>query len=314
MINTINMNTKHFLWAVLAAAALFLTGCNKEDSEPAPEITPTGSSVAQFSSGIQVSAAATDVTLTFTSAADWQAKADASWIVITPASGKKGDISVVVSVEKNEALEARSAKVTVSSGDISKAVTVTQAGRDKVLITGVTLDRPDATLYIGDTITLIATVSPSHTDEDKTVTWSSSNEAVASVAGGVVTALSEGETVITAKAGSFEATCKVTVAHKVVEVESVTLDKTEAALYIGETVTLVATVNPSNADDKTVTWTSSNEAVAVVTGGVVTALAEGEAVITAKAGGKTATCKVVVSRKGSGGEDLGGEEDVDPWN
>ena len=85
--------------------------------------------------------------------------------------------------------------------------------------------------------------------------------------------------------------------QKIILVESVTLGKTELALVIGEAdVTLTATVKPENATDPTVTWTSSNPAVATVDEtGKVHAVAAGEATITATAGDKTATCKVTVT-------------------
>ena len=85
----------------------------------------------------------------------------------------------------------------------------------------------------------------------------------------------------------------------IVLVTSVTLGKTELALVIGEAdVTLTATVEPAEATDKTVTWTSSNPAVATVDEtGKVHAVAAGEATITATAGDKTATCKVTVTEK-----------------
>jgi uncharacterized protein YjdB len=74
-------------------------------------------------------------------------------------------------------------------------------------------------------------------------------------------------------------------------------------------------VNPSNADDAAnITWESDKPAIASVAGGVVTALSDGVAVITAKAGGKQASCTVTVNKKGSHGEDLGDEQNVDPWN
>jgi len=92
--------------------------------------------------------------------------------------------------------------------------------------------------------------------------------------------------------------------QKIVLVESVTLSSSELALVINEAdVTLTATVKPENATDPTVTWTSSNPAVATVTAttdntkGTVHAVAPGEATITAQAGDKTATCKVTVTAK-----------------
>ena len=113
---------------------------------------------------------------------------------------------------------------------------------------------------------------------------------------GKVTALKEGSAVITAKAGGKTATCAITVKKNAVAVTSVELDKTELALTEGESETLTATVKPDNATNKTVTWSSSDSAVATVENGKVTALKEGSAVITAKAGEKTATCKVTVTK------------------
>ena len=79
-----------------------------------------------------------------------------------------------------------------------------------------------------------------------------------------------------------------------VAVTGVTLSQSSVTLDIGGTVTLTATVAPSNATDNTVTWSSSNTSVATVNGGKVTAVAEGSATITASAGGKSATCSVTV--------------------
>lgn len=82
----------------------------------------------------------------------------------------------------------------------------------------------------------------------------------------------------------------------VVPVTSVTLNKTSATLKKGEKLTLTSTVSPSNATNKKVTYTTSNSKVATVnSNGVVTAVGGGTATITAKADGKTATCKVSVN-------------------
>ena len=83
-----------------------------------------------------------------------------------------------------------------------------------------------------------------------------------------------------------------------VNVTGITLDKTEASMIVGgETLTLTPTVAPGNATDKSVTWSSSDEAVATVTDGVVTAVAAGTATITVTTtdGAKTATCAVTVA-------------------
>ena len=81
-----------------------------------------------------------------------------------------------------------------------------------------------------------------------------------------------------------------------VVVSGVTLNQSTLALKIGETGTLTATVQPANATNKTVTWSSSNTSAATVSNGTVTAAAEGTATITATAGGKSATCQVTVTK------------------
>lgn len=81
----------------------------------------------------------------------------------------------------------------------------------------------------------------------------------------------------------------------VTPVTGVTLDQTAAGMMVGDSLTLNATVTPADATDKSVTWSSSNETVATVSGGTVTAKAAGTATITATAGGFSATCAVTVS-------------------
>ena len=80
-------------------------------------------------------------------------------------------------------------------------------------------------------------------------------------------------------------------------VTGITLDRTSVELTEGETTTLVATVAPDDATIKMVAWSTSDEAIATVDNGVVTAVAAGTATITAKAGDKEATCVVTVEKK-----------------
>ena len=168
-----------------------------------------------------------------------------------------------------------------------------------IAVTSISLDKTSLTLEIGESYTLIATVSPSNAT-DKSVTWSSTNPSVASVSGGKVTAKSEGATTITATAHNGKtAACTVTVnelAPEIIEVTSVALNKTSLTLEIGASETLMATVLPSNATDKSVTWTSSAQSAATVANGKITAIGSGTATITATAhNGKTATCIVTVN-------------------
>lgn len=91
-------------------------------------------------------------------------------------------------------------------------------------------------------------------------------------------------------------TVTLTIGEKAdVAVSGVTLDNIELSLKKDETATIKATVAPADATDKTVTWTVAPEGVVSVKDGVVTALKSGTATITAKAGDKTATCKVTVT-------------------
>ncbi len=165
-----------------------------------------------------------------------------------------------------------------------------------VSVTGITLDKSEASLEKGETLTLKATVTPAGVDT--TVKWSTSNVKVAIVNNGKVTAVSAGTATITATTtdGGYKASCKVTVTGSI-EVTGVALDKTSATMEVGDSLTLKATVSPSNATDKTVVWTTSSSKVATVEGGVVKAVSAGIATITATTtdGGRTASCKVTVN-------------------
>ncbi len=130
----------------------------------------------------------------------------------------------------------------------------------------------------------------------KKVKWSSSKSSLASVnSSGVVKGKKAGTAVITAKVGKKKFTCKVTVRQPVT---SVKLKKTSITLKKGKSTTLKATVKPTNAYKKTLTWKSSNSSIASVSSkGKVTAKKPGNAVITAKAkdgSGVFATCVVMV--------------------
>lgn len=168
----------------------------------------------------------------------------------------------------------------------------------EVAVSSVSLSQATAEMLVGETIILSATVLPADAT-DKAVTWASSKTSVATVSNsGNVTAVSDGETTITASAGGKSATCKVTVSKRPVDVTSVTLDRTSVNMEIGQTTMLVATVYPSDATDKTVSWTSSDASVASVNEyGMVTAVSEGSAVISASAGKESANCLVTVSKK-----------------
>ena len=181
------------------------------------------------------------------------------------------------------------ATITAKAGDKSATCEITVVATP---VTSVTLNKTSASVKAGETVTLTATVKPDDAT-DKTVTWSTSDASVATVNDGVVTAKKVGTATITAKAGDKSATCEITVVAT--PVTAVTLNKTYVSLKAGETVTLTATVKPDDATDKTVTWGSSDESVAKVENGIVTAIGKGLSTITAKAGDTSATCMVTVS-------------------
>ena len=195
---------------------------------------------------------------------------------------------------KVTAVKEGTATITATAGDKTATCKVT-VEKDFVEVTSITLDKTTLTVTAGSEETLTATVKPDNAT-DKTVTWTSSNTAIATVKDGKVKGIKAGTATITAQAGDKKATCKVVVTKSVIEVTSITLDKTTLSLTVGAEETLTATVKPDNATDKTVTWTSSNTAIATVKDGKVKGVKAGTATITAKAGSKTATCKVTVTK------------------
>ena len=289
--------------------------CEKPSQpQPKPEEKPAISiptqSQAVFSNGISFTPPSPQTanqpqtqTVSFTATESWNATvADtkaSTWLTVEPSSGGAGTVNMTVTAQPNDTDKARKASVTIKCGSMNKTFTVEQAAKAaaNVAVTEIILDKTKLTLKEGDSETLLATVKPDDAT-DKTVTWSTSDESIAKVDyNGKVTAVREGSTTITAKAGEKSATCAVSVSKKVVDVTSVTLNKTELTLTEGDSETLTATVKPDDATDKTVTWTSSDASIASVdANGKVTAVKDGSATITAKAGEKTATCAVTVSK------------------
>ncbi|MBQ6286690.1 MAG: Ig-like domain-containing protein [Bacteroidales bacterium] len=285
----------------LAALMLLFTGCKKEPQQPEQPPQPSTvavSGVSLNSSTLSLSEGATGkltVTVSPSNATNknviWKtsdgtiAKIDTDGTVT---AGKAGTATIsVITVDGAKTAEC---KVTVTAKTVS--------------VTGVTLDdsSKEVTLEVGGTATLKATVAPADAS-DKAITWSSSDESVATVSSeGVVTAKGAGTAVITVttKDGSKTATSKVTVKDKAVSVESVTIDQTTLSLVEGSKQKLVATVKPDDATNKKVTWKSSDPKVATVEDdGTVGAVKAGSATITVTTvdGEKTASCKVTVTSK-----------------
>ena len=165
----------------------------------------------------------------------------------------------------------------------------------EIKVSSITLDTTTLSLLVNGEYTLTATILPENAT-NKSVAWTSSNTNVATIENGKVTALAIGNATIIAQAGEKIATCEVSVIteDEVIEVESITLNKTVLSLTEGGNYLLVATVLPTNATNPSVAWTSSNPSVASVENGFVTAIAEGTATIMAQVGDITATCLIIV--------------------
>ena len=213
------------------------------------------------------------------------------------------DNEEVATVDENGLVTAVSvgeANITATAVDGSGVTATCKVTVSPKLVTSVTLNKNELTIEKSFTAQLAATVAPDDAD-DLGLIWTSDNEEVATVdENGLVTAVSVGEANITATAvdgSGVTATCKVTVTPKLVT--SVILDESELTIEKNFTEQLTATVAPDDADNLSLTWTSDNEEVATVDeNGLVTAVGEGTATITATANdgsGVAASCVVTVT-------------------
>ncbi len=182
--------------------------------------------------------------------------------------------------------------------EVIEDITYTASFERVYSVTGVTLDITSLQLAPNETQQLTATILPDNATNPN-ITWSSSVPAVATVQNGLVTALSNGTTIVTVTTedGSKKATCEVTVRDPMTHVESISLDATEIKLEPGNSQKLTATILPADATNKNFTWKSDNNAIAEVANGWVIAIAVGTTTITATTedGALTATCRVRVA-------------------
>ncbi len=179
--------------------------------------------------------------------------------------------------------------------DYADIVTVSQ----NISVTNVSLDKSDIFLGVQETSLITATISPINADYQDVIWTSTDNNIVSVSSSGLVTGINTGQVTITATSVSDNnilATCIVTVG--IINVTSISFDQTDISLLINQTATITATVLPSNAADKTYTWSSSDDNIATVVNGVVTAIAVGSATITAitNDGGLTATANITVNQ------------------
>ena len=301
------MKRKTIILAVVAAAAmaLSLVGCGVKitniavpesamvekgesitlpvvyGTDDAPAVTPeTAATGESAETDEKLAKAASKLTVEWTSSDESVATVDATGMVVAVSAG---EADITASVMDSEMSAVCRVTVKVAAKDITVP------------------DNLDVKLNDGNETTVEATVSPADATDVK-VSYASTDEAVATVdKDGRVQVLQPGECdiVTTLTQEDKKVVEKKTHIKAYYEVEGITLDKTEGILTAGNTVALNATVLPEEiADETTVTWTSSDEKVATVDeNGKVTAIAAGEATITANAGEKSATYKLTVQAK-----------------
>ena len=202
--------------------------------------------------------------------------------------GKDADNPTTIPAGKSNA----NVKVTDTKGNTLKNDKVTL----DIPVNSISLDKSEPfTLSKGSKDKLNVIANPTGSLEGKTVAWSTSNKDVVKVdQSGNIEAVGKGTATITATVEGKTASVQVTVNNPL---KSISLNKTELALRKGKTEKLSVTYNPEDADEKDVTWTSSDPSVATVTDGKVDALKDGTTVITATVGDKTATCNVTVKEE-----------------
>lgn len=218
------------------------------------------------------------------------------WTSDLPSVATVSDEGLVFAIKEGEAI----ITVTTIDGGYSDYCRVI-VKHVEVAVETITLNQNELFLSMGDTYNLLATISPENAD-DKTIIWSSSNSSVASInSEGKITAVSVGEAIIYASSnnGLISASCNITVLAKSIAVTGVSLNYEMVELEVDDTLTLIETIEPYNATNQNVSWLSSNENVASVNNGLVTALSAGESVITVTTedGNYTASCSFNVSTK-----------------
>ena len=180
-------------------------------------------------------------------------------------------------------------------GKDSCTITVTKQQSTTVYANSVKMSKTSIQMNVGETATLSATVSPSNAT-DKALTWSSSDERIATVSNGKVTAVSAGTVTIKASLnyvppeGTWYDTCQVTVKAKGcgktpandqdVHVTDLSVNRTDVTLKAGESVSVTATVHPCNATNKSVVWTTDNQNIASVNNGTIKGVAPGKTRVT----------------------------------
>ena len=208
-------------------------------------------------------------------------------------------VATVNSSGKVTGIAPGNATITVVSNDggfVATTKVTVEAISKKVV--SISLDKKELTLVSGETSTLKHTINPDYA-ENKNVTWTSADEKIAIVENGKITAMSAGTTEIKviSEDGNKEAVCKLTVTLP--PIKGMSFAETEKTVYIGDKFKLTPINDPINSILETAIWTTSNELIANVENGKVTALSKGETIITVSNEDNTisASIKIIVIEK-----------------
>ena len=205
----------------------------------------------------------------------------------------------IVTINDNNIIGVKEGNATVTittvDGDYSAKINVNVKGGSKIVnATGLTVSPSTVNLSVGSSFEVETKVTPNNATY-KELKWSSSNNNVATINNGLIVGIAKGKAEITVKTHN-NITKKIIVNVTNVEINSITLDKTSETINVGETLSLIKTINPGNASNQNVSWDSSNTFVATVdANGIVTGRNSGRATITVRTNnGKVASCMVTV--------------------
>ena len=164
---------------------------------------------------------------------------------------------------------------------------------NNIEIQDISFEKSSTATVKGDSKILTTIITPSKAT-NKNITWTTSDNSIATVLNGKVTAISTGTATITAKTSNGKtATCNITVVDSPVYANEITLNTNSLNIANGTYEILKATVTPINSTDDNITWTSSDRNIVSVSNGKITAISAGTATITASINnGKTASCTV----------------------
>lgn len=237
----------------------------------------------------------------------WAVAKMPSWMSlesISSSSGSPYEWTANFAVEANDGYN-REGRIVINAKSESAEIAVIQKGKkgEYVAVESVSISPLVLTLTEGESSTLTYTINPSNAS-DKGVTWKSSSPSVATVSdSGDVKALAVGTTTLTVTTndGSYTSSCSVTV---VPPVSSIQLDKTEGSYYEGARIILNATIHPESEISRDIDWTSSDSEIAdfiqfYSSGVKIRAKKEGNAIISASIGEKTAHFYLSVKRSES---------------